>query len=99
MNERLKYYRKLSGLSQEDVAKRLNVSRVTISAIELGKRKVKTEELPVFAKLYGISLSVLLYGKDDNVDSAKIKSAVDELSDEEKKEVGKFIDYLVNKRK
>ncbi|HKM35006.1 MAG TPA: helix-turn-helix transcriptional regulator, partial [Lachnospiraceae bacterium] len=63
MNERLKQVRKKLKLSQEFVAKQLDMTRTTIVAIEAGTRKVTSDELVKFAKLYGVSTDELLYGK------------------------------------
>lgn len=63
MNERLKATRKYLGLSQEFVARQMKLSRPTISAIESGQRKVTTEELDQFSKLYGVNVDELMYGK------------------------------------
>ncbi|MCD8119081.1 MAG: helix-turn-helix domain-containing protein, partial [Lachnospiraceae bacterium] len=63
MNERLKAARKYLRLSQEFVARQMNLSRPTISAIESGQRKVSAEELARFAELYGVSVEELMYGR------------------------------------
>ena len=55
MNERLKQIRKKLKLSQEFVAKQLEMTRTTIVAIEAGTRKVTSEELLKFAKLWVLS--------------------------------------------
>lgn len=42
MKNKLKHYRELKGLSQEELAKNSNVSRTTISGLENGTIKVTT---------------------------------------------------------
>lgn len=42
MKNKLKHYRELKGLSQEELAKASNVSRTTISGLENGTIKVTT---------------------------------------------------------
>jgi transcriptional regulator with XRE-family HTH domain len=51
---RLRASREAAGLSQGQVAKNLEMHRPTISEIEAGRRNVSTEELTVFARLYGV---------------------------------------------
>lgn len=93
MHNRLKLYRKRNGLSQEDVAKQLNMSRTTLTAIESGKRAVKVDELPLFAKLYGVSLDLLVYG--DSLDPLRDALLVEfsKLKNEDKIEVIKFAKF------
>lgn len=66
MNElgtRLKKAREYLGLTQEDVAKLMGVSRVIITNIESGIRKVSAEELSKFSKIYGWTMEELLEGE------------------------------------
>lgn len=51
---RLRVAREEAGLSQGQVAKKLNKHRPTISEIEAGRRSVSAEELAEFARLYGV---------------------------------------------
>ena len=65
---RLREARTLSGLSQAQVAAKLNVHRPTISDIEAGRRSVTAEELKQFAELYGVTVSWLM---DESTDAKK----------------------------
>lgn len=56
---RLRLAREQAGLSQGQVAKMLNLKRPSISEAEAGRRKVSTEELVEFARIYGVSISWL----------------------------------------
>lgn len=94
MNERLKNARKCLKLSQEFVAKQMNLSRPTISAIESGQRKVTAEELGKFSKLYGISTDELMNGKtDDSSETVMFARAFSELSDIDKREIMSLINF------
>ena len=78
---RLREAREAAGLSQGQVAKKLEMHRPTISEIEAGRRKVSGEELETFAKLYGISVEWLIKGTaNDEVTDAKVLMAARELS-------------------
>jgi transcriptional regulator with XRE-family HTH domain len=94
MNERLKEARKYLKLSQEFVARQMNLSRPTISAIESGQRKVTAEELRKFSELYGVSTEELMYGKvSDSTETEMFARAFSELSDIDKKEIMNLIDF------
>jgi len=79
--ERLREAREASGLSQGQVAKKLEMHRPTISEIEAGRRKVSADELEKFATIYGVSVEWIVIGPsaDANAD-ARILMAARELS-------------------
>lgn len=87
LGERLKKAREYLGLTQEDVAKLLNVSRVVITNIEIGARKVTAEELSKLAKIYGWSMEELLEGEKIEGDTQMFARTFDELSLEDQKEI------------
>lgn len=81
--ERIRAARVQSGLTQEQVARLLSYQRPTISEIEAGRRKVSSDELVSFAKVFGVSIEWLasgdVPGEDPNVqlaarELAKLKS-------------------------
>jgi transcriptional regulator with XRE-family HTH domain len=51
---RIRAAREGAGLSQGQVAKKLKMHRPTISEIEAGRRSVSSEELGIFARLFGV---------------------------------------------
>lgn len=94
MNERLKQKRKYLKLSQEFVARQMNFSRPTISAIESGQRKVTADELDRFSKLYGVTTEELMHGKvSDDAATDMFARAFSELSEIDKKEIMNLIDF------
>jgi len=62
---KIKKIREKIGLSQEALAKKLRISRVAISQIETGNRKISAEELVKLAKTFNIPTDVLLDVKKD----------------------------------
>ena len=58
----LKELRLRAGLTQEEVAARVGVSRQAVSGYESGRRQPDLELLEAFAHLYGVELSELLSG-------------------------------------
>lgn len=80
--ERLVQLRKEHGLSQEELAAKLGVSRQAVSKWERGEASPDTDNLIALAKLYQISLDELL---DHKVETKEEKIEVDTSSDEKKK--------------
>lgn len=64
-NNRLYQLRKQKGLSQEELANRLNVSRQTISKWEVGDSTPDMEKLVAICDLFDVSLDNLVMGKED----------------------------------
>jgi|SRR6267143_5171190 len=60
LSSRLREARELSGLSQSQVAKLLDLHRPAISEIEAGRRDVSANELARFAEIYSVSTEWLL---------------------------------------
>lgn len=65
LNERLAQLRKEHGLSQNDLAEKLNVSRQAISRWEQGLAMPSSDNLIYLSRLYGITLDELIYGKEE----------------------------------
>jgi transcriptional regulator with XRE-family HTH domain len=64
-NNRLYQLRKQKGLSQEELASRLNVSRQTVSKWEIGDSTPDMEKLMAMSELFDVSLDVLVMGKEE----------------------------------
>ncbi len=63
-NNRLYQLRKQKGLSQEELANRLNVSRQTVSKWEVGDSTPDMEKLMAMSELFDVSLDQLVLGKE-----------------------------------
>lgn len=70
---RIRLAREQAGLSQGQVAKKLDIHRPTVSEIEAGRRRVSGDELSAFAKLYKVSVSWLVQGSDEKSDPKQDK--------------------------
>lgn len=57
LGQNLKLAREQRGIRQEDAAKMIGVARTTMTAIEQGQRRIKTDELLALVKVYGRSVS------------------------------------------
>ena len=67
----LKYLREREGLSQRDLAEKLNISKSTISMYEMGKRHPKFEDEEAIADFFNVDLNTLrgrrIYEDDDEL--------------------------------
>lgn len=98
--ERLREAREASGLSQGQVAKKLEVHRPTISEIEAGRRKVSAQELEKFSALYGVSVEWIVSGvSTETSHDAKILMAARELSKMSEDDLDRLMNMLRMLRK
>ena len=80
IGEKLYEHRKAFGLSQEELAEKVGVSRQAVSKWERGESSPDTENLIALAKLYNISLDELVLGetaKEKNADAPTANDEVD----------------------
>lgn len=57
IGKKLQSLRKTRRLTQDELAKRLNISRASVSNYEVGRRTPHLSELQRFAEFYGVDLS------------------------------------------
>ena len=60
MADRIQYLRKTKGLSQEELADKVGVSRQAVSKWESGESVPNTETLKLLSKLFDVSINTLL---------------------------------------
>lgn len=100
LGQRLRQAREYVGLSQDDVASVLGVSRPAITLIESGGRKVEAIELNKLATLFGTTVEYLLTGqKTVTVEDEKLAflaRATQGLSKADMEQLLRFTDYLRN---
>ena len=75
IGERLKELRKLNNLSQEQVAKELNITRQAISKWETDKTMPDIENIILLSKLYNVSLESIM-GEEEEKNRACEKTKV-----------------------
>lgn len=76
LDEKLTQARKAAGLTQADVAAKLNVSRQAVSRWESGQSKPSTEKLLALGELYGVSIDQLL--NTENTEKPTVETTSDE---------------------
>lgn len=93
---RLREARDYLGLSQDEVAAALRLSRPAVTNIESGTRKVDALELEQLASLYGRSLESLLGNETRGPDTRLAFAArtLKGLSDKDLEEVARFAEFL-----
>lgn len=63
-HERLYEFRKRSGMTQSELAEKLDVSRQAVSRWEMGTARPELENLVALSELFGVTLDHLLKGED-----------------------------------
>lgn len=82
LGEKLTQARKAAGLTQADVAAKLNVSRQAVSRWESGDTTPSVDKLKALAKLYGVSLDWLFGDTADGEPPEAAKPEADRNPDE-----------------
>src|SRR6185437_2927283 len=79
---RVREARRLSGLSQGQVAKLMGMHRPSVTEMESGNRRVSADELAKLAELYEVSITYLSGASPDTLaqDDPKLELAARELS-------------------
>lgn len=96
LSQKLKEVREYLGLSQQYVSEQTDISRVAISQIECGKRKIDSKELEKLAAVYKYPISYFLGDseKDDQSQLFILTRATKGLSDEDLDQVIKYAEFL-----
>ena len=92
-HEKLRDARERLGYSQEYVAKRLGISRPAITQIELGNRKISSDELKRFCELYHLSADYLTGVEQTPSNQAVFARGFNELSEEDQREILNLIAF------
>lgn len=101
LGNRLREAREYLGLSQDEAAKAVKLTRPAISLIETGQRKVDALELKRFADLYQRPVAAFTGEMDASAAKpqrvAHLARAAAALSEADKEELLKFAEYLRSK--
>lgn len=95
--EKLRAAREFLGLTQDQVASALSMTRNTIVNIENDNRAIKSDELYQFSKLYGISMEeIVSEDKDIDLNIPAFARGFDSLSEKDKQEILNLIKFKNN---
>lgn len=90
LNEKLRKIRNELGLTQEDVAKKIGVTRAAYTQYETGKRSPDLETLKLIARTFNVSIDFLL-----DVSSVEtVQTTNPKLTPKNKKDIAKQMDAL-----
>jgi len=78
---KLREYRKINKMTQDEVAGHLKIARVTYSRYESGEHEMTYESLAILSSLYSVSIDSLLGRSDDDVLSSSEMSLINKLRD------------------
>ncbi|MCM8761268.1 MAG: response regulator [Candidatus Omnitrophica bacterium] len=94
--ENLKNIRTSRNISQQELAKKLNVAQSTVGMWESGKRVPKLDELKRLARVLGITISCLLSGKERKIEIIKNEIYIDgeKVSELDPTDVDGIIEYI-----
>lgn len=94
IGQKIKILRKTRGLTQEQLADKLNIKRATISNYEIGRRSPHIKELESIAAALGVGLDYFGYGGSETIDliaRAKVLFESEEIPADEKQKAYKEI--------
>lgn len=96
---RLKGAREYLGLSQQEVAVSLNLSRSAVSMIESGQRRVESLELKALAKLYQRPIGYFTGEEIEPLSSevAILAKQASKLTEQDRNELLRFTEFLVQR--
>ncbi len=95
--ERLRETREFLGLSQQEAADAAGLTRLVISAVETGRRRVESVELSALARVYGQPVGFFLpsqEGEAPNEEVQYIARAAKELDPKDRAELLRFAEFL-----
>lgn len=95
--EKLRAAREFLGLTQEQVASTLGLTRNIIVNIENDKRAIKSDELYKFSKLYGITMEeIVAEDREIDVKSQMFARGFETLSEKDQQEIINLIKFKNN---
>lgn len=95
--EKLRAVREFLGLTQDQVASTLNLTRNIIVNIENDKRSIKADELYNFSKLYGITMEEIVSDeKEIDMNDQVFARSFYSLSEKDKQEIINLIKFKNN---
>jgi transcriptional regulator with XRE-family HTH domain len=95
--ERLRETREFLGLSQQDAADAAGLTRLAISAIETGRRKLESVELRALARVYGQPVTYFLPASEGEAPPEEVQyiaRAAKELEPSDRAELLRFAQFL-----
>lgn len=92
--QRLRDLRKEKHLSQEELAKQMNISRSSIGMFEQGRRKPDFEMQEAFADFFNVNMDYL-FGREDDPDIVLVVEMMKTMSGKQKSHLIKYADLIM----
>lgn len=106
IGDRIKYYRKMAGLTQEELALKIGTQKQAINKYETGKvTNIPIERFQKMAEVLGVSPAELMGRKEPQeraVSDLELRFALckgQDISDEDYKAILEFRDYILSKKR
>ena len=98
----IKMFRKSAGFTQDELAKRLNTTKQTISRYEKGDRKANQDMLFELCDIFGVSIDDFFPSQNESTQlptSSQIQNIYDQLEDDRQKKVVTYAERQLKEQK
>lgn len=96
IGKRIQARRKQQGLTQEQLADRMNVSIQMVSNLERGNKAIKIDNLVNLSRILDVSTDYILTGKETQGDFRALTERIEKLSPGSRKMIETLVDYCVS---
>ena len=93
---RIQSRRKQQGLTQEQLADRMNVSIQMISNLERGNKAIRIDNLINLSQILDVSTDYILTGKETQGDFSTLTARIEALSPANRKMIEMLVDYCIS---
>lgn len=95
LGKRISARRKELGLTQEQVAEKMNVSVQMISNLELGRKAIRPENLAKISSILKISTDYLLFGHPSDGEITEMASKIQSLPAEQQSAINRIVELFL----
>lgn len=96
IGKRIQSRRKQQGLTQEQLADRMNVSIQMISNLERGNKAIRIDNLINLCQILDVSTDYILTGRETQDDFHALTARIEALSPANRKMIEMLIDYCIS---
>lgn len=96
IGKRIQSRRKQQGLTQEQLADRMNVSIQMISNLERGNKAIRIDNLINLSQILDVSTDYILTGKETQDDFHALTARIEALSPADRKMIEMLVDYCIS---
>jgi len=96
LGNRIRHFRKLNGLTQEELSEKIGVENSTLGHIETGKNLPSMSRLPLIAEALNVEVFELFIGKETELNTDKVEAINKILKKLDKKQINLIYDLIFN---